>query len=336
MSDENSSESVLEEKPGKTADQLLEEIQSKDRQLNDKGASKEEATPEASEPEPTPETARNDQNVVEQPSDKPLEPASTSEPGEPPVPFAEKDKAETEEWMKKKGFKSVQDMGKSLRELERKLHSRGKSEEEGIPAPKPAASFMPQGQNETQNPPQGDPRMVDALARKYRMSPDDVERLGEFANDIAAFQTKQQIGPLMKELNEMKQAHSVRSMREQLENDPAFQNPEVQREMHEILENDSATLRNEPVPMKAAFDKALQIVGRRMLNGSGIPVENPTPSGNGIQRPPPSRTGGKGSIRAGSPLRPAGYNMTDEAFRNLPLAEMEKVMKSRGIFKEEE
>jgi len=314
-------ESVLEEVGGKTSDQIMDEIQRKKKEPGDPPPAKakiEELQP-AVELEP--------EDTVKKPVppiDKPSEPEAPSAPVESPVPFAEKDKAATEEWMKKKGFKSVQDMARSMWNLERKLHS--KEPEPNREALPPAANAPPLRQ-----PMQPASQSAEDVAKHYGIDPEDLGKIGPIAHDIAMSIVQQQLGPLTARLNASERVTSRRTAVEKLDADPAFHDPEVLKEMHTIMEGNPTNLRNDPAPMVTVFETALRNIGRRNLEGlNQIPSNSPPTDGSAVPNGPPPTARGTGVNRTGNALGPGKNKITNQQFADLPLAGMEKVLTGMG------
>ena len=320
-------ESALDEKVVKTSDQILDEIQ------NEKNKQPEPTPANARIPEPltvpSPEPEDTVKTTTTQ-TDKPSEPEVTSTSVESPVPFAEKDKAETEEWMKKKGFKSVQDMARSMWNLERKLHSKEPGPNtEALPpvanAPMPRQPMQPASQS------------VDDVAKHYGIDPEDLGKIGPIARDIAMSIVQQQLGPLTARLNASDRALSRRSAVEKLDSDPAFHDPEVIKEMHTIMESNPIGLKNNPAAMVTAFNMALTNIGRRKLEGlKQTPNDNPPTTGDGVPKNPPPTARGTGVQRKGSPLGPGASKISPEQFNGLSLAEKDKVLRGMGVLKDDD
>lgn len=321
------SASLLE---GPTAAQIKEQIDSKQRELKRESADK----PVVTVPEPALEVkSATPENAVETPiANKPPEPAPDSGAGEAPGPEG-KDKPAWKKWIEKKGFKGPEDMVRSMRELERELHRR--SQGNGAQAPTPA---LPE------NPPLPRPSYpapapnVEEIAKRYNLDPEDLQRVAPLAADIAASHTARELAPLKAELSSLRRELSRSSELQGLKEDPAFSDPRVQFEMHQILEMNPSILQNEPAPYRFAFNEALRSMGRRILEGSidSGPV-TPTVSGPpALPTTPPRTAGGSGSgsapVASGS-QPPQKISM--DAFNRLPAAEQRKILEGMGLIGQE-
>ena len=239
------------------------------------------------------------------------------------------------DWIEKKGFKSTEDMVRSMRELERELHRR--SQGNGAQAPQPAMPVQPPTQRPyvpaPAYPAQPAGPSEEEIAKRYNLDPEDLRRVGPLAADIAANISAQRIAPLMAELNRLNREVSRSSELQGLKEDPAFADPRVQFEMHKILESDPSILQNEPAPYRYAFNEALRSMGRRILEGSIEPSATPpTVSGPpGLPVTPPKTAGGSGSGGGTPPvgIQPPG-KISQEAFARLPAAEQRKVLEQMG------
>jgi len=310
---------------GPTAEQLLEQIKEKQRELNASKADK----PADVAPEPVASTEPVTPASAPEPVDtnKPAEPAPESSVGGVPGP-AGKDKPEWKSWIEKKGFKSTEDMVRSMRELERELHRRGKAapEEPQYVPPPPVSrpSYVPPA---TPN--------IEELAKRYNLDPSDFERVAPLAADIAASQVGQQMAPLRAELNRLNRELARTSELQGLKDDPAFSDPRVQFEMHQILETTPSILQNEPAPYRFAFNEALRSMGRRILEGSMDPGPGPTVVGSPrVPVTPPRTAGSGGSVPAsGGIQQPVRISQRD--FDRLPAAEQRKILDKMGFVAEE-
>lgn len=311
-------EETLTEEPTANPEEILADIAKEQRQLDEKGVSHgPKSVSLVSEPEET---------IVDPALDKSPKPGDST-PAEAPVPFDENDKTETEDWMKRKGFKNVQAMAQSLRDLERELHRRAPSQTEDIdPQPvQPARAAAPY---------QTPPVNVDAIAKQYGVDPDDLQRIGRISNDIASFEVNRQMRPVMAEMRRLNQEVEKRSTYDRVQNDPTFNDPTVLKEMHEIVEKNPSVTKSNPYWMKSVHNMALTNIGRRYLERGIKEPLAPVPAGQGPNRPPPSK-GGSGSGVRRSPLRPVN-EVTPEQFAKLPLAEQEKQLKKAGAWFQDE
>lgn len=332
---DNVMDAALETEDGKTADQLLKDIQDKQRELRD--SSKDQPKPEPVQ-EPEPDEELESEVPGPEAQGKPSETESTSDSEEVVAPSGEGDKA-TEEWMKKKGFKNVHEMGRSLRNLERELSRRPKGPSERgtrIPRPEypapayapPAPSYRPQ------------PQMVEDLAKQYNMDPEDLQRVAPLAADIAANAIRHQVQPLMKEVTRLNKQVARDAEIKGLESDPAYHNPDVQIEMYKVLEEDPSIFQNEPAPYRYAFNEALGSIGRRILEGKSQPskaLETKVPeSGGEISKKPPVMARGSGPGGGGKSGKLAPTQLSRRDFASLPLAEKKRLLKEAGAIQGED
>lgn len=309
---------------GKTSDQILAEIEAAQRQLSpkpsdDKGSDLEPQTlPPGDQVEPTA-------------ADKPVEPEVASDQPEVENAPEQSDKAdaEIEGWMKKKGFKSVSDMAKSLRHLERKLHEKGRQPEQREIEPR----------FEYQAPPQARPMVsspsLEELAKRYNLPPEDFERVMPLINDATDLKMRMGIQPLAQEVKVLRRELARERELKSLEEDPHFHNREVLKEVYQIIENDPTILQREPEPYQYAYKEALANMGRRFVEGMTPSSENQDDTRKGLPRTPPPLGRGAASGSKGSPLKSPSTKMTQEKFNSLSSAEMEKYLASRGLMKAE-
>lgn len=319
-----------------TSDELLKQIREKEREL--KAYAVPESAPASNDnaPEPIPpsDSPKEDGKPA---TDKPVETPRESKGEDATAPIKGKEDKAAEEWIKKKGFKDVKDVVKSLRELERELHKR-RFEEKNAPH---VSQFPP-----IQAPPQYQPPVyqpanepvINEIARRYQMAPEDLEKIAPFATDLAMAVFDRNIKPLVfktqSELEDLKRQLKEKTELETLEEDPLFQSPEVQYEMHRILES-NPTISQEPEKYRRLFEQATLNVARRKiqeeqftrLNASSVapgqtPKEPPATAGGG------GRMVGKSGITAQSKVDPLH-------FAALSLAEKTKILQGMNAFKSE-
>lgn len=310
---------------GKTSDQILADIEAAQRQLESQNAKSETNEPEAaSEPE----------EIKPEPADKPSETEATSNASaDVPAPSGSDKAGEVDEWMKKKGFKSDDDIIRSYRNLERELHRRGKSPQAPEPFKAPVQPPVYPGQG-TEYRPSVPTAGIQQLAEAYQMTPEDIQKIAQLSNDIADFKLNQRLQPLAEQFAGLKQDYEKEASFKRLERDPLFRNREVQKEMHQLAEEDPSILSIPDYPERL-FDRALSRIGRKFAEGS-IQGESPVretrlglPGG-----PPPTGRGSSGSPK-GIPVKPP-TSITGKDFKRLSVAEMEKELKKIGAFRSEE
>lgn len=315
----------LAPKEGETPDQFLARIEDKKRELK-----VEETTPT---PEPelvqVPAPTIEEDNVPSQPDDKPAESAPAPSAAEAPLTEeSDGDKAsKAEQYAKKKGWKTPEDVIQSYRELERKLGERK-------PEPPPVAPIAPAyGYPPYQPIPQPNTR-IHEIARQYGFVPEDVERMAPFVSDMAKVIAAHEVGEVRKELDRFKRDASREREIERLKQDPAFSNPDVIQEMGRIMESDPRIVGNENA-LTIAFNQALGNVGRRALEGTLRTAANPAPAPSLPTKPPVTARGagpaatGKNGVGIGTKLTPANFNA-------LPLAEKERALRASGHWRSEE
>jgi hypothetical protein len=327
MSDENEVVAAPESTEP-TAAQLLDQIKAKQRELKDQEPAKE---PESIEPEQTPEPGTSAPAPVPSYSDKSTEPAKESQAGAVPGPQG-KDKPEWKEWIEKKGFKSTEDMVRSMRNLERELTRKNMGQ--GANAPSPAMQANPPMAAPVYSQPvPATPVTVseEEIAKRYNLDPDDLRRVGPLAADIASNIVAQRMGPIMAQINGINREVSRNAELQGLKEDPAFSNPQVQFEMHKILESDPSILGIEPAPYRYAFNEALRAMGRRILEeGQTTSALSEVPSGRKMSVKPPVTSGGRGPAARGTPGISEPSPVNANTFASLPLAEKRKVLVQLG------
>lgn len=331
MSNEKNIQGSASTSEGQTAAQIMEQIKEKERELKASSAAKpvEQAPePEPSQPSDSPEPAASPDVA-----NKPPQAAPESGAGAVPGPTGS-DKPEWKTWIEKKGFKSTEDMVRSMRELERELTRSRQGNGANAPQPaQPEPSYAP--------PPRYSPPPapnIEELAKRYNLDPDDFNKVAPLAADIAATQVAQRMAPMETELNRLRRdvarSHELQGLKE----DPAFADPRVQFEMHQILQANPSILQIEPAPYRHAFNEAMRNIGRRILEGSlesgtQVPPVSGTP---GIPLTPPRTAGGSGSGSTGTGAIQPSRKLSQEAFNRLPAAEQRKILSGMGLVNEQE
>ena len=296
----------------KTADQILADIDALK-----KGQLKSDDLPKVDDVKPDFKADVKAPDQVPATEDKPTEPVQTLSPE------AQKPKDDVDSWMKKKGFKTEKDFIRSYRELEKELHRR---EPKAVETPQgnqmPTMPYQPMYQPQQPN--------LETIAKQYNMAPEDIERLAPLARDIASFEIQNALRPFAGKIQQIDREIARDSELRRLEDDPAFSNPDVQFEMHKILEDRPSIFKIEPAPLTYAFNEALRSLGRRTLEGSIQPRLNAQNApGNPLPNtPPPSRGSGSSDVKSGL----ANQRLDPEQIKRLPLAEQEKVLKSLNAF----
>lgn len=298
---------------GKTSDEILAEIEAqKTREL----------APQPEKAATEPESKPDDAPAPE--ADKPSQEAETSEPAEDVTAPTGKDKTvDINEWMQKKGFKSVEDMAKSLRHLEQKLSQKGRTLDENIPMP-PAQTISTS--NYRNVPP---PSNLQELAESYETTPEDFKRVLKIVNDAADLKLRMAVTPLASEVQRLSSELRKKNAMEELESDPHFKNRAVMKEMYQLMESDPSVQRA-PDPIKYAFEKSLQNLGRRFVEGYETLSPDQETRSEIPSTPPPPGKSGQGSAK-GARMKIATGKMTPEKFNSLSSQEMEKYLSQQGV-----
>lgn len=307
------------EPEGPTAAQLKEQIEEKKRERK--------AAQKASAPEPEPQPAAPAPSPEPPALDKPSEPAPASDAGAVPAPAPKTaGKVDYQEWMKKKGFKTSEDMAHSLRELEREL-SRIKADKQP-----PAPTGQPSYPIPPYQPPMPPQPQIEELAKRYNLDPSDFERVAPLAADIAANQTARAVAPLMAQIEAMRKDSARERDLQGVKEDPSFKDPRVQYEMHQILEKNPTILEIEPAPWRYAFNEALRSIARRILEGSIEPGETPQANSGPAPYPttPPVTARGGGNAPSGGPGIVSPSPVDPAKFAHLSSDEMRKVLGQVG------
>lgn len=264
-----------------TEDKELEEMRQQIEQVAE--ANKDQAAEPVIEPEtPSPEPVASQAPEVAEPTPAPVTPT--------PSPVETSDNPM--EWAKKKGFKSPEDMARALRQKEQEFHqSRQKAERENAPPPPPTWQPSPDmGYGYPPPPPQPREQFADQMARRHNLHPDDVRGLlpliAEAADAIATNRTR----GLERKVFEMDRQSSRNNELMSLMQDPAFSDPRVQKEIHEILESDKSAFQRDGAYTEL-FKQALENMARKQLQQGGSVSTAPT-MGN---TPPVTAGGGNGS-----------------------------------------
>lgn len=258
-------------------------------------AKRDKAVPE--EPEPSPEPA---EDVSTAPDPKP-EPEPDITPRPEPEPATgeqqEKDK-DPMEWARSKGFKGPEDMARALLQKEQEFHKSRQTRNDPPPPPawnpppQPPAWGSPPAQPAYGQPPahQIGPR---ELAEKYKMDPEDFERIAPLSADMARAAVSEMRAQFDRRFGEVERSTARQSELMTLMQDPAFRNEAVQREIHAVLDADPTIYQRERSPHVAAFNQAMINMARKQLHPE---ITN----GNGSQRgkPPVTAGGGNGSTSA--------------------------------------
>lgn len=279
--------------------------------------------------------------TVEEPAAPPIEeptPVAAAPAVETPVTPG----IETTEYGKKKGFKSAEEAAESMRQLERAFHEKAaelKRLQEAQQPPMPPQGYMPpqnpyappapqyyppQGYAPPQNPYAPAPRMTEEqLAASYGATPEAFRAILGIAQDVAENKTRQTMSEFQRWKQDVEMKNAKSDDMTQILADPAFHNPEVRAEIHEIFSK-KPELFNEPRPYSTAMTQALANIGRKTTtrgatNGApSFPSEPPKQAGSG--------NGYSGRKQPGAmPSEAEQRNMTPE--------QLEKALASMGAVK---
>lgn len=321
MSDELGSVDAPAIDTGKTSDQILAEIEAiKSNQVSESPARPDSEVVSAPEVGDAPESKMDKQPQTEAASD-------ASEDTTAPLGESSKGqgKADINEWMKKKGFRSVEDMANSLRNLERELSRRPAKGLDETRPPAPDYQIQTPPPQPRYYPPQPN---IEEIAKQYNLPAEDFERVMKVSKDISEFNVRMAVTPLAQEVQRLNAMLQKKASDEELERDPAYRNRLVMKEMYQIMESDPS-IRDTPDPRRAAYQKALINLGRKYVDGiEGSGVDQEERSGLPTTPPPVGKTG-QGS--KGSHMKTVVGKMTQEKFNSLSAEQMEKYLAQHGV-----
>lgn len=337
-------------KKGETADQYKARIAETQRELERQKAFKPQPVP-AGTPEPTAAVA---------PAAQVNAPGPVAEPPSPPAAPAITGNKEVDEWWAKKNFKSTEDMANSYRELERELSRKNMelARSQPPPAPPPPVApmpnywqqqtppaYVPPNPNPWANPyappmpvPPNAPLPTQAkeeLAKQYGLAPEDFEKVYAVANDLSQTTVRRELERVMPGIVNQVRAVNQAVMRQNemvdLMAEPTWKNPQVQFEMHKVLQEDPAILQRQTLPYRYAHDEALKRIARANLGGSPT---NPTFLTNGVASSaprPPAMAGSNGKGQEAAPAGSASVEITPEQFAGLSMKEKTEFLRASGV-----
>lgn len=350
----------LTPKPGESAADFKLRIEQSQREMaaqrtpttpSEPAAAPKGDTPTASVPAPQPAAKAPEASLPSvppaQPPAEPAKPAAEAPPT-PPTPRPG-DQVEPLEWARKKGLKTPEDIARSLRALETEFHRRNQMPPAPAPSapapteqPRPPAPYVPpvpppyppRPEDGGYPPPyQPVPRFIPQpaplprnqvqwLADTYQIPVEDAERLAPMMMDmVAAAQRRQDQRFTRLERDNARNSEMFRLMQ-----DPSFQHPEVQFEMHRILEEEPRIFELEPAPYTVAFNKALVSIARKHVATGQAEV--PAPEAPPMSSRPPTTLGGDGGAGGGAPKE--GAPLTPETFNRLPLEKKREALTAIG------
>lgn len=321
-------------RPGETAEAFKKRIAEKQRELQ-----REEAARSATSVQP--EISKNDNGTP--PAQVTPAPSSPERQDRPQVAAMATGNPEVDEWLGKKGFKSMEDMAVSLRELEREYHRKAQeSRTQTPPATPPMAPPIPGSPVYAPPAPVGYPQNwyppapvapnAEELAKKYNMTPEDFERVAALANDMAEAKLDRRLSAILPTLsNKVQNIERETEKQRDMVNlmaDPLFKHPQVQFEMHRVLEENPSIFEKAPLPYRVAYKEALERIARSNLGGSSQTIPAPTPGRTPGSRPPQT-AGGNGNGGGGAP-NDTPTEVTPEAFAKFSLQEKASYLRSVG------
>jgi hypothetical protein len=332
-------------KKGETAAQFKERIEETRRELERQ---------KALTPEPVPASTPAPAATAQAPAQVSAQGNVAQAEGQPPAKATSGVIPEVDEWWAKKGFKTPEDIANSYRELEREL-TRKNQELRNMPqgqppAPQPMAPpqgyppyvypVPPQQWVPPVPPPYAPPvyapppvQAVEQLAEQYGLAPEDFKKVYAVANDLSKVNVQAELNRIMPGVvNQMRQINQdVTRQREMVDlmSEPTWKNPQVQFEMHKVLNEDPTVIQRQALPYRYAHDEALKRIARVNLGGStGFQTPTSAPASSGSR--PPATAGGNGK---GSEAAPAGAGtgeISPEQFAALPLKEKREFLQTLG------
>lgn len=331
-------------KKGETSEQFKARIEETRRELAREEATRQNphanAAPGSPTPAATPEQV-NTSGSVANPSAEP--PAQGATRGVVP---------EVDDWWAKKGFKTPEDIANSYRELERELTRKNQeAAARNVPPPAPppvtpgfdpwaglpqqAPAWQPRGIQPSAPLAMPPPHVIEQLAKQYGLTPEDFEKVYMVANDLSKVNVRAELDRVLPGLANQVRAMNADLTRQRemvdLMSEPTWKNPQVQFEMHKVLQDDPAIIQRQPLPYRYAHDEALKRIAKANLGGSnsfqGAPTGNaPASPGNR----PPSVAGGNGKAPE-VPVSGQGRQEIDaDQFAALSLDDKRKFLQGLG------
>lgn len=261
-----------------------------------------------------------------------------------PAPVAPKGvtgNPEVDAWWDKKGFKSTEDMAQSYRELEREMHRKAQETKAAPVQPAPQAPapnyppYYPGPMPAYQAPQQFAPQPVvdvERLAKQYGLASEDFEKVAPMIHDMAQSLIRQELGRVLPPLTNSVQSVNREVSRQKelvdLMSDPTFKNPQVQFELHRVLEETPSIFETQAQPMRYAYEKALTRIARANLGGSTVAPnapQDPAPASR-----PPTTAGGNGGGGNGAPSGAAPEQVTPEVFARMSMVDKRAYLQAAG------
>lgn len=331
-------------KRGETAAQFKDRIEETRRELERQ---------EALKPQPVPASVP----VPSAPAAAPAQVGAQGNVAQPPeVPPASATRGvipEVDEWWSKKGFKTPEDIASSYRELERELNKKNQelartqapAQPFAPPPPQyppyyapPPQQWLPPAPPTYQPQPMYQPpipqQTADQLAEQYGLSTEDFKKVYSVANDLSQVTVQRELNRIMPGIVQQVQRVNgeVTRQREMVDlmSEPTWKNPQVQFEMHKVLNEDPTIIQRQALPYRYAHDEALKRIARVNLGGSIPFVPTPTPGFPSNAARPPATAGGNGKGAEGAAGGAGTGEITQEQFAALPLDEKREFLRTIG------
>ena len=250
--------------------------------------------------------------------------------------------ADLKEWAKKKGidWTTEDSIIAALRKSDQAFHAKRQAEKarEGATPPSyapPPPAYQPPPQYPqppAQIPPVPNRATLENIARQYNMTVDDAERLVTFNRDFFEAVMRSERAQWQAKVAEIERENLKNSVFRELSSDPVFRRPDVAMEFHTVLdqmqETDPRSFEQDPSAYRRAFDRALQNIARRNLEGR--PLQEGVPPNARTMSPPttPPRPLGRGS---GGSMYESESGIDPAQFAKLPLEEKRKVLEGMGL-----
>lgn len=223
------------------------------------------------------------------------DPNVTPSPEPEPAKGQKQDKDDPLKWAEKKGFKSAEDMARALLQKEHEYHE---SRQKGKDEPPPIQKLPNWNQNVQRSLPQTNwtpsPQNAEALASRYEMDPSDFTRVSRLVADMMQSALPREREMVERRLMQIERDGARQKELMGLMQDPAYSDPRVQKEMHEILDADPQLFGRDGWQTHV-FTQALGRLARKQLQQESISV-------NGVSKgenPPVTAGGGTGSTNVG-------------------------------------
>lgn len=328
-------------KRNETSAQFRERIEETRRELErQKSVAQPASQPASAQSAQTPEQVNGSSSVAKSQNEPPADPVTRGA-----IP-------EIDEWWAKKGFKTPDDIANSYRELERELTRKNlelqrQTTSQQAPPPvtpvAPPAGYPPYYQVPQQQLPYVPANYVppipqqtaEQLAEQYGLAPDDFKKVYAIANDLSQVNVQRELNRIMPGIvNQVQRVNGeLGRQREMVDlmSEPTWKNPQVQFEMHKVLNDDPTLIQRQPLPYRYAHDEALKRIARANLGGSNVyPTQSiNAPASTGARPPVTAGANGKGAAALAGGTN-AG-EMTTEQFAGLPLAEKTEFLRTLGV-----